>query len=557
MPARLFDIGLDRLAPLVEYQTRPVEFLVEKLGIPERTIRWGSNPGYAAHKWDGTEEPLVSALDGLAKWENVGVRAATGTQKTYVLGAGGMLWFLGTFENAIVVTLSPKQEQLKLHLWKEVRELWPKFTLLFPSATLLDLKLRMRGGLDEKWTATGFIAGVGANEESANRARGFHAEHALYIFEEAPGVDDAIHTAIDFTCTAPHNLRLKYGNPDNEQDALSRFCRKPSVRSIRISALDHPNVVTGDASIVPGAASRVSVAAHREEYGEDDPLYKAFVRGIAPAQAADSLIRLEWLEAAAARYDDERYRVGIPSIGVDVADSPSGDKISIARGLGACLLEIESRKVGPWCPSALDLGDLLALEIAAEGINPENVGVDPVGVGSATVNRLRQLGIIVPDLNGGLGQQPRVDEDAVRENREAKPGDPKKVPAVPIELFGNLRAQMYWQFRKDVQRGRIALVKHKRAFEDLIAVKWFKKGGKIWVQPKEEVVEVLRRSPDEGDSVVYWNWSRARLPKPVEAPPPSAFDPAVLAAEAKESRRIRTKPVVPRSVDPVWVESID
>lgn len=546
------------------YQKDPVRWQVEQLGIPEHTIRWSLNPGYKGHKWDGTPDPIVAALEGLANNEWVGVEAGTGTQKTYNLGAAGMLWFLACWENAIVITLAPKEDQLSLHLWKEARKLFPAFKLRFPQAKLTDLKLRLRGGLDEAWTATGFVCGVGADEEAAGKARGFHAEHALYIFEESPGVHHAIGAAIDFTCTAPHNLQLRLGNPDNEQDELHKFCKRKGVRHVRISALDHPNVVTGNASIVPGAASVQSVERLREEYGEGSSAFNAKVRGIAPKESADSLIRWSWCEEAAKRYGDERFRVGLRALGCDVANSPKGDQVAIAQGIGACLLEVDSFKIGErGIDDAGELGTHLALLMAADDIDEYHVGVDPVGVGAATVNEMKRLKITLRDLNGGLAPVGGIDEDLQRE---------EGIAVVGVEVFGDLRTQMYWLMRQDLQKGRVAFPYDEELFRDLTTPKWIRRNGKIVVEPKESsstnkgasaaknwgVKDRLGRSTDKGDAVVYWNFVRHRSALPSTGKQASAFSKEQLEHDARESRRIRPpKPAVDRRVPPESVEHID
>src|SRR5690606_31098433 len=152
--------------------------------------------------------------------------------------------------------------QLKLHIWKEVGRLWPRFQRLFPEAILIDGKIRMRDSVEDRetWAATAFVCGVGATEASATKAQGFHAEHMLIITEETPGIHPAIMVAFENTSIAPHNLRLAFGNPDHQEDELHRFCLSPDVVHVRVSAYDHPNYVTGDDSIVPGAVGRTAVA---------------------------------------------------------------------------------------------------------------------------------------------------------------------------------------------------------------------------------------------------------------------------------------------------------
>jgi len=493
----------------VEYQNRPVEWIVEKLGIPEETLRWSKSNGFEAHVWDGTPDPLVAVLHGLADGEDVGVESGTGTGKTF-LAACVTLWFLACFPDSIVITAAPKQDQLRLHLWNEIGRLWFRFKRLFPAATLLDGKVRMLGGVEERetWTATAFVCGVGADEESATKAQGFHAEHMLIITEETPGIHSAIMTAFANTRTDAHNLHLALGNPDNRLDELHRFCTRPSVRHVRVSALDHPNVVMGEA-LIPGAVSRKRIKERGLEYGEDSALYRSRVRGISPTEARDALIRFQSCEEAADRLGLVEYRQGPGALGVDVANSEHGDKAAIARGVGACLLDVTTRA----CPDSVQLGIEVGVLIRADGIDPRRVGIDAVGVGAGTVGRLREMGYAVRPLNGGARALGAADAEA-----RARTGH--SVPS--FERFANLRAAMWWKLRQDLERGHIALVDDPELFQDLATPTWFTRNGSIYVEPKEDIRRRLGRSPDKGDAAVMWNWVRERpthmKPEPQNTP---------------------------------------
>lgn len=536
--------------PHTEYQKDPLGWMVDRLGIPEHTIRWSLNAGYEKHCWDGTPDPLVVALKAIARSEDVASESGTGTGKTYCLGAAATLWWLACFEDGIVITTAPKEDNLKLHLWKEIRSLWPRFKLMFPTATLSDGKIRMRGGLDETWAATAFVAGVGAGEESANKARGFHARDMLFVIEEMPGVDPAVITAIVNTCTAPHNVILGYGNPDNEQDPLHKFATRSSTTKVRISALDHPNVVCNDASVVPGAVSVKSVDSRRKEYGEGSLMYNAMVRGITPKESAEAVIRWSWCEEAAKRYSDMRFRMGLPALGVDVADTPNGDKVAIARGLGACLLEVSAFQVGTHgVGDASELGEQIALEIALGRIDEQHVAVDTVGVGAATFNALKKQGFLVRSIKGGGKPIDAIDEDVLDETGKG---------LVPEELFYDLNSQIQWQMRQDLQHGRIALPYDEELFRDLTSRKWERHKGKIRIQSKEIVVKDLGRSPDKGDAAVMWNAVRHRRALPQELPEQSAWSQDALVHESKEGRRVRSKPEFNRKRIPLTaLESVD
>jgi phage terminase large subunit len=467
----------------------PIGFARDVLGIPEHTLRWSMHPTYRAHRWDGTPDPLVALLEGLASWHDVGVEAGTGTQKTFT-GAVAVLWFLACFENATVVTEAPKEKQLTLHLWKEIGRLWPRFSAAFPEAELSQLRIRMRPG-DDTWAAHGFGVGVGAGEESATKAQGFHAEHMLIITEETPGMDPAVMVANENTCTGPHNLRLFLGNPDSQHDELHKACEAPGVVAIRISAHDHPNVVSGDASIVPGAASRESNARRLAKYGANGRLYLSRVRGLSPAESSDALIKLAWCRAAARRLfeqADQLMLIGPPAMGVDVANSESGDKAAIARGQGAALIEVRDFQ----CPDANRLAVDVKTEAQGLFIQSVHVGVDSVGVGAGTINKGREIGFSMVPLSGGSSA----------------------VGGMGTEKFDNLRSQMHWQMRVDLEQGRIGLPDDEELFADLTTPRWKPHDGKIIVESKTEIKKRLGRSPNKGDAAVYWNWVRQRSSAP-------------------------------------------
>jgi hypothetical protein len=469
------------------YRRDPLAYMTERLGVPASHIRWSMNAGYEGHEWDGTPDPLHEILTGLANSEWVGVSSAAGVGKTY-LAACIIYWFLECYPGSLVVTTAPKEKQLELHVWKELGRLREKFGL----GELTSLKLRMTPPKDD-WIAVGFVAGVKASEanQSATKAQGFHAEHMLIIFEETPGIHESVINAFQNTSTAPHNLILALGNPDHKLDNLAKFCNQDRVRKIRISAKDHPNVVCKDANIIPGAISEIGLERLLSRFKDiNNPLYLSRARGIAPAQSKTSVIQLEWL-IDASRNDPDMFATGFKALGVDVANSEDGDKAAIAKGKGRTLIEV----VDFPCPDANQLGHHVFQTMRDEIIMPENVGIDSVGVGAGTVNTLKEHGRRVNALNGGAKPE---ENWTFREDGEK------------VETFVNLRSQMIWAFRLDVQNGTLSLPYDEELFADLVTPEWGIRNGKIYIESKDEIKKRLGRSPNKGDAAIYWNWVRRK-----------------------------------------------
>ena len=478
---------------LAHYQTHPLDYMVERLGVKKEQFAWSNLSNYNNHQWDGTEDPFVKILQHLVDWNWVGVESAKGVGKTF-FAACLVYWFLESFENSLVVTTAPKKDQLTLHVWKELGRLHTKFG----RGDLTTLKLRMNPGFDD-WVAVGYVAGVEAGEveTSAKKAQGFHAEHMLILFEETPGIKQAIMTAFQDTCTAPHNLILALGNPDHQFDTLHKFCSLSNVKHIRISAKDHPNVVLNNPDFIPGATSVEDISRKLQRYGsEDNPLFISSVRGISPGQSSDSLIQMQWcidsrdeikrIENNVFPIDREELK-GVPALGVDVANSESGDKAAIAEGIGGVLIDLKDFH----CPDSNQLGKReVASRMKEKKILPEFVGVDGVGVGAGTVNALKELNLKIYDIQSAESQVFIKDQ---------------------TEQFDNLRSQMWWQLREDLRNGRIILVNDDELFADLVTPKWTINNGKISIESKKEIKKRLGRSPNKGDAVVYWNW--VRLPR--------------------------------------------
>lgn len=501
---------------LTQYQSDPVGFATEILGVSRASVHWSLSLEYGTHAWDGTPDPLVAIAEALRDWRSVGCESGTGTGKSFWM-ACLILWFLGCWEGARVFTFAPKEDQLRLYIWMEIGKLWPAFSRQFPQATIKDLAIRMRGGIDESWSAHGYSVSPKAGEAVSTSAAGQHAEHMLLVYEETPGIPLAVLEAGENTCTAPHNLRVAIGNPNHRLDPLHRFCTSAGVQHVRMSALDHPNVVTGNATVIPGAVSAISIARRRAKYGETSPVYQSRVRGESPEQASDALIRMEWLEAAHARYEARKasgdlMRVaasGVTGKGVDVANSEHGDRGCIVDFTENICVRVDAFP----CPDSNALGRRVVMEMRGDHFTPalaaQRVGIDAIGVGAGTVNECRRLGQVVSALNASAAPMIMAE----------KAPDGRTVEWSPdVNVFRNLRSQMYWQTREDLRLGTIDVLRDDELWEEL-TTPTFVDEPKTIVEPKDEIRARLGRSPDKADAFVMANWVRKRavvLAKPEE-----------------------------------------
>ena len=512
---------------LLRWRQNPLLWLEQRFGENPKTIAWDKwGKDYEGHIWDGDYNPLLQMWNALASGNWSAITSGTGTGKTY-LGARVVFWFLDVYPDSLVVTIAPKQEQLKLHLWAEIGKAFGKFIAIRPGSMLMSsLKIIVspRGNkakdLEEndysRWMAVGFVAGVRANEESTTKAQGFHRKDMLIVVEETPGVPLPTIKAFENTSTGNNNLILAMGNPDGATDTLSDFTNNPKVKTFRVSGLDHPNVVLKK-ELIPGAVTTGSIAARLGKYGEDSFIYQTRVRGMVPTQSVDSLIRYEWIMSCiegTAEYNKAGEipfdETSINAVGVDVANSENGDKACLAWGRANTLYLIHDFN----CPNANDLGYNLIFDagrlaqrgclsyntgtIQDAGIEGSAIGVDAAGLGIATVNVLNSEGYKCQSLTGGQVEAViPIDEQGKK-----------------MYNFGSLRSQMYFALREDLQKRRIKItVTNKSMVKQLVkelTLPTFVQGsGAINVQPKQEIKKKLGgKSPDIADAFVYWNWIR-------------------------------------------------
>lgn len=526
-------IELARRAKIKQYQRDPALWLTERFGEAYTTLKWSDHPGYEEHNWDGTMDPFLKAMTSLAARKWVGIESATSTGKTYLLPRI-IYWFLDVFPNSLVVTTAPKQQQLKAVLWSEMSKCFHKFKKIRPKAEMFSLRVLPDGTssinkaadgeeLTDAHMAIGVVSGVRANEESATKMQGYHRENMLFVIEECAGVPAPVMTAIKNTCTGDNNVVIAVGNPDAMTDALHQFCILPHVEHIIISALDHPNVVTGKA-IIPGAVTIKSIDQRREEYGEGSNFFKSRCRGIAPKQASDALIHYDWVAQCCPLLNDkldiEEDLYSFNALGIDVANSEAGDMAAMAFGkLNSLDLLMEFP-----CPNANHLAhnvifddhELREMGIEPYGtpklhdwqIEPAHVGVDGVGVGVGTVNAFADYNYTVKALQGGAVVE------AIPHDAEEK----------PLYKFSNLRTQMYFQLRLDLQAAAIILnIRDRKLLNNLIReltiISYSTSTGIIRVEKKDEIKKKLGKSPNLADVVAYWNWVRRnRKPVPMDTP---------------------------------------
>ena len=212
-----------------------------------------------------------------------------------------VIWFLTTRPYPKVPCTAPTKHQLYDILWAEISKWLRNNPVLEKDIIWTQEKVFMRG-YREEWFA------VARTASKPDALQGFHADHVLYIIDEASGVDDKVFEPILGALTTEGSRLFMAGNPTK----LTGF----------FFDSHHKNRAQYSTLHIDGReSSRVDTAFIQkivEMFGEDSDVFRVRVAGDFPKSLPDSFIPMEWAEQASGpvHIPETPQRV---DIGVDVA----------------------------------------------------------------------------------------------------------------------------------------------------------------------------------------------------------------------------------------------
>ena len=216
-----------------------------------------------------------------------------------------------------------------------------------------------------------------------------------------------------------------------------------------------------------------------------EPLRSQMLRGDFQAGAADpawQTIPTEWVKAAMARWADKQAKGEMTALGFDPARG-GVDKSSIAPRHGQWFDKIIT------APGIVTKdGPTAAAFVIPHVRNGACICVDSIGIGSSALDFLTGLNLNVLAVNGSEASAAIAKAGSLR--------------------YRNKRAEMYWRLREALDPTSpdpIALPPDQELLGDLTAVRYkivtMGKAAAIQMRSKDEIREMLGRSPDKGDAV--------------------------------------------------------
>lgn len=427
-------------------------------------------------------ETPAAILQAVAVDPLVAVRSCHASGKTFT-AAEALLWWITRYEDGIVISTAPTWLQVETLLWGEVRKALPGSKIAYPEPNQTELKL----------SEGNYAIGLSTNE--GVRFQGFHGKHVLIILDEAPGVKGDIWEAIEGVRAGGNVHVLAIGNPvvaaGSFFDAFHK--ERQRWRTFTISALDTPNL---RGITIPQLLAMDDEQLNSNQYPYlvtrrwvrdmvikcggypacmESDLFRARVLGQFPKQGSNSLISLEWVEAAL------RNRLapgGLMEAGLDVARFGNDET--------ALYLQQAGKRVGEWAwqnADTMQTAGRVGQVLAPYRQQLTALKVDVIGLGAGVADRLRELGWPVVDVNVSLPP-----------DWQARSG---------LVQFENRRAQYWWGLREMLRCGQIAGDIDQQTQSELVQVLYgINSSGKVYIESKEDAKKRGVASPNRADAMM-------------------------------------------------------
>jgi Ni2+-binding GTPase involved in maturation of urease and hydrogenase len=430
-------------------------FIDDPLGFVEFVFPWGKGELSSSDGPDVWQAEILSLIGDkcLTAQEavQIAVRSGKGIGKTALI-SWIILWFISTRPNPQIIVTANTQSQLDTATWRELA-VWHNLSIHKHWFT---------------WTATKFIykecpetwyaAAIPWSIKKAQAFAGKHAQYTLMIFDEASEVDDKIWEKGDGAMTTSNSMFIAFGNPTMNTGRFSECFGK----------FRHRWITREIDSRTARLTNKVQIQNWIDDYGEDSDYVRVNVKGQEPRCGTTTLISSELIQVAMNRkIHISQYMHAPVIIGVDVARFGK-DKTSMYVRQGLATLYRKSYR---------EIDTMTCASIVAELIKTYEADatfVDVIGIGAGVVDRLKQLGYSVIEVNSGKN-------------------------ALEKEKYFNLRAEMWLKTKYWLESGG-CLPNDNELRDDLGMVTYgFDGGNRYQITKKED----LPWSPDDAEALIH------------------------------------------------------
>lgn len=429
----------------------------------------GASP--TEQQWQGSK--------ALAERRRVSIRSGHGTGKSTFM-AWAVLWFLACYFPAKVPATAPTSHQLEDVLWAEIAKWHRRWAERFP-ATANEFEwsngaYRMKSAPSES-----FAVARTSRPERPEALQGFHAEHILFLIDEASGVTDNVFEVAEGALSTEGAFVLMAANPTRQSGYFfdSHHKMRSAWAALHWNGEDSPMV------------SRDYIANMEKKYGRQSPVFKVRVLGDFVG-AADGVISLELCEAARIREVEPNAAAPI-FWGLDVARF-GDDSSALAKRRGNAQMEPIKEW---WGKDTMQTAGLVKSEWDATPIalRPRAINVDVIGIGAGVVDRLKELGLPVYGIN--VAEAPAIN---VIEGRQ----------------FNRLRDELWFKCREWLEARDCRMCDDDETIAELVGPTYsILSNGFIKVEGKDEMKKRGVKSPNRADA---WNLTFAQTGAVLKSP---------------------------------------
>ena len=268
-----------------------------------------------------TPEPWqAEALEAIGRHDRVSIRSGHGVGKTS-LHAWLVLWFLLTRKNCKVPVAANSQDQLRDTIWPEIA----KWHRQLPEALKAMIDVQAERVVVVQDPEGAFAVRRTASKDNPEALQGFHAEHLLFLIDEASGIPDVVFEVGMGALSTPGAKVVMAGNPTRSSGFFydTHHSLRHRWHTMHVSCLD-----------VPRAQGHIEDI--RAKYGDNSNAWRVRVLGEFPTADDETVIPLDLVLSAVGRnVSSQSY---CPVWGVDVARF-GDDRTAIAKRQANHLLE--------------------------------------------------------------------------------------------------------------------------------------------------------------------------------------------------------------------------
>lgn len=360
-----------------------------------------------------------------------------------------------------------------------------------------------------EWFLTGFKAG----DDNPEAWSGIHAVNTMFAVTEASGISETVYNSLEGNLQGNSRLLLVF-NPNSTTGYAARSFSSDRFAKFTLNSLNAENVVKKKV-VIPGqvdydwVADKVQNWCHPIEErdfneGEGDfrweggvyrpnDLFRVKVLGMFPKVSEDVLIPYEWVEIANRRWKQLKDEHFLPKkhcrLGVDVAGMGRDSSVLCAR-YGNFVDKFDAYQSAGHADHMMVAGKVVQYVKDKKA----KAFIDTIGEGAGVFSRLEEQEYY-NCYSAKFSEGTRGLHDVTGQYE-----------------FGNMRAYCYWAMRDWLNPKNgfdAALPPNDLLMEECTNTHWFfRSDGKIMIEPKEKIKEILKRSPDNTDALALTFYPR-------------------------------------------------